>query len=59
MNAIVEYYADRFGISASAVEEALGWYDETIDTNNDDLVELMRDHIEITTSAAITELLHV
>ena len=51
----IAYFADYYGISPEEVLEASRWFDESID----DLFQLIADHNEITTTAAITELLHV
>ena len=55
----IAYFADYYGISPEEVLEACRWFDVSIDDNVDDLFQLIADHNEITTTAAITELLHV
>lgn len=55
----IAYFADYYGISPEEVLEASRWFDEAIDDHFEDLFQLIADHNEITTTAAITELLHV
>ena len=55
----VTYLADYYGIAPQEVIQASQWFDSSIDDSVEDLFELIRDHNEITTAAAIDELLHV
>lgn len=55
----VAFFADFYGISEEDVIQANRWFDPSIDDSIEEVFELIRDHNEISTTAAIDELLHV
>lgn len=57
MTDTIAYFANYYGITPQEVIQASQWFDSSIDDSVEDLLELIRDHNEITTTAAITELL--
>lgn len=55
----VAFFADFYGITEEKVILANRWFDPSIDDSIEEVFELIRDHNEISTTAAIDELLHV
>jgi hypothetical protein len=51
--------ADQYDLTPEEVLEAGRLFDDSIDDSIEDVYELLRDHKELTTIAAIDELLHV
>ena len=59
MTDTVAYFADYYGITPEEVLLASNWFDDSIDDHVEDLFQLIAEHNEISTIAAIDELLHV
>lgn len=55
----VAFFADFYGITEEEVILANRWFDPSIDDSIEEVFELIRDHNEISTTAAIDDLLHV
>lgn len=53
------YFADYYEVTPEELLEANSLFDDTIDESVEEVIELIRDHKEISTLAAIDELLHV
>ena len=53
----VAYFADFYGITPDDVILGSRLFDDSIDDSVEEVFELLRDHNEITTAAAIDELL--
>lgn len=53
------YFADFYEVSEEDILEASSLFDDSIDDSIEEVIELIKDHKEISTLAAIDELLHV
>ena len=55
----IAYFAEFYGVEPQDIVEAYRIFDDSLDDNVEDVIDLIKDHKEITTLAAINELLHV
>ncbi len=53
------YFAEYYDVDPADIIEAYRIFDDTLDDSVEDVIELIKEHKEITTVAAITELLNV
>ena len=55
----VAYFAEYYDVEPADIVEAYRIYDDTLDNSVEDAIELIKDHKELSTLAAIDKLLHV
>ncbi len=55
----IAYFAEFYDVEPKDILKAYRLFDDTIDDSVEEVIELIKDHKEISTLAAIDELLHV